>query len=126
MTTLRHNIRNGAIGVYSERKKLLSEMLKMATLLESRRSLSKARVVGGLTESLRGQMACIRRMDLHLERIMKALIEQAIEEKEQKKSKQKEDESREESENVSSGNCDIRRGACHIRVRDAAGKSQSS
>ena len=124
MATLRHNLRNGAIGVYTERKKLLAEMLKMATALEARRSWGKRRVVGELTEALRGQMACIRRMDLHLERIMKALIEQAINEKEQKKSQKsqeskKKDESNEETEKTSDDRDIVRRGACFIRMRDS-------
>lgn len=126
MTTLRHHIRNGVVGVYAERKKLLTEMLNMATALESRRSWTKTKVVGELTEALRGQMACIRRMDLHLERVMKALIEQAIEEKKQKEKIKKEDEQNEKenkplAENGNTYDAAIRRGAVFIRrVRDDA------
>ena len=59
-----------------------------------------------------------------LERIMKALIEQAINEKEQKKSQKsqeskKKDESNEETEKTSDYRDIVRRGACFIRMRDS-------
>lgn len=124
MTTLRHHIRNGAIGIYTERKKLLSEMLKMATVLESRRTRSKKQFIGELTESLRGQMACIRRIDLHLERVMKALIEQAVNERQQKP--KREDKTNEKVKNVLSDGDGIHRGACVIRVRSNESPTDTS
>lgn len=79
MTDFSHHLRNAAVGIYNERKKLLRHMLDMASLLEANKRPLKRLLMGRLTESIRGQMACIKRMDMHLERILRTLLEQAKE-----------------------------------------------
>jgi len=77
MTDFSHHIRNATVGIFNERKKLLRHMLEMAAIIDNKKQLHKRMVIGELTECIRGQMACIRRMDLHLERILTTLLMQA-------------------------------------------------
>lgn len=64
------DLRNGLVGIYTERYKMLKIMLSMASALEGPSFLRKIR----LTAAIRKQLASIRRMDLHLNRMKKHLV----------------------------------------------------
>ena len=69
----RHHVRNGAAGIFYERKKLLTEVLRTANYIETRKLPNVVKFLM-ITRSMRRQLASIRRMDLHLDRVMKALV----------------------------------------------------
>jgi hypothetical protein len=70
-----HHTRHATIGMYYERKKMLNDMLSMAEALESkwRPNFLKSLTI---TRAIRRQMTSIKRMDEHLERLMRATLKE--------------------------------------------------
>jgi len=66
-----HHIRNGLVGIYAERKRLLAAMLDVADMLASkeRKKLPQA-CLHRLSTNLIEQIGCIRRMDEQLSRVL--------------------------------------------------------
>lgn len=71
-----HNLRNGLSGIYTERRRLLSAMLNVAESLDKRWPLMPKRLRYKLSNSLVEQMSCIKRMDGHLDRMLKGLADE--------------------------------------------------
>lgn len=70
-----HDVRHGLVGVYVERKRLLSAMVSMSNTLDEKKKWNKmipSKVRYKLYRSLIEQMGSVNRMDEHLYRVEKA------------------------------------------------------
>ncbi len=70
-----HSVRNGLVGVYVERKRLVSAMAVMSNVLDEKKKWNKlipSKVRYKLYKSLIEQMGSVNRMDDHLHRVLEA------------------------------------------------------
>lgn len=78
-----HDIRNGVVNIYDDRKIILKEILKISSYIESRKLPKIAKFIL-ITLSMRKQLSALQHLETQLARIMEVTLTSHIKIKEAK------------------------------------------